>query len=125
VSTPRTFRLPLELPAEFTVGEWARAVRRAADRVPRQLLDSRGHWHYNPDRAAAEREVSDALVTVAAHLGIPVSEVGPCATCRAYHHRYGDGGGPLCPTCLAVVVARRRRVVPAVPAVPEPVREVA
>ena len=24
---------------------------------------------------------------------------GPCAGCGAQHHRYGDGGSPLCPTC--------------------------
>lgn len=24
---------------------------------------------------------------------------GPCARCGALHHRYGEGGQPLCPAC--------------------------
>ena len=26
---------------------------------------------------------------------------GPCAHCGTAHHRYGEGGQPLCPTCRA------------------------
>ena len=31
----------------------------------------------------------------------PPGQGGPCARCRAVCHRYGVGGGPLCPSCRA------------------------
>ena len=33
----------------------------------------------------------------AALTGYP--RLGPCALCQSTHHRYGDHGQPLCPTC--------------------------
>ncbi|GAA1011547.1 hypothetical protein GCM10009564_32760 [Streptomyces thermogriseus] len=35
----------------------------------------------------------------AVRLGCSVDQVGYCARCRAYCHRYGKGGSPLCPSC--------------------------
>ncbi|MET8585723.1 hypothetical protein ABZX39_33370 [Streptomyces collinus] len=35
------------------------------------------------------------------------AQIGPCAHCRQPTHRYGHGGNPLCPVCLAEVEAAR------------------
>jgi hypothetical protein len=79
----------------FTVGRWARGLVEAWERTPRLLDDGSP----NPARTSAGRVAGGALRTVAAHLGAPPAEVGPCVRCRAYHLRYGDRGGPLCPAC--------------------------
>lgn len=84
-------------PTPFTVGEWARDAVDAWWATPRELPDGTR----NPAREPAHRAARAALTTVAAHLGVPVCEVGPCARCRACHRRYGPGGGPLCPRCRA------------------------
>ncbi|HEV2345368.1 MAG TPA: hypothetical protein VGS97_14810 [Actinocrinis sp.] len=31
---------------------------------------------------------------------------GPCARCGTPHHRYGEGGAPLCPACRTPSVTR-------------------
>lgn len=33
---------------------------------------------------------------------------GPCAGCGTAHHRYGEGGNPLCPACRAALTANTR-----------------
>ncbi|MET9126966.1 hypothetical protein [Streptomyces sp. NPDC004528] len=35
------------------------------------------------------------------------SQAGPCAKCGEQTIKYGQGGGPLCPTCLEKVRAAR------------------
>lgn len=84
-------------PACFTVGEWARDVVNTWWRTPWETPDGRP----NPERATASTAASGALRTVAAHLRVRLADIGPCARCHAYHHRYGRGGQPLCPKCRA------------------------
>lgn len=52
-----------------------------------------GYWydaHRCPDPAPA---------------GPTSAQIGPCMRCRQPHHRYGDGGSPLCATCSTGVAA--------------------
>ncbi|CAI7975624.1 conserved hypothetical protein [Frankia sp. Hr75.2] len=91
-----------------TVGEWARGQVDAWRRTPRTITGPDGRAYPNPARAAARHQAESALKTVAAHLLIPPDEVGPCAACHAYHHRYGPGGRPLCPTCHTAATGRTR-----------------
>jgi hypothetical protein len=37
------------------------------------------------------------------------SQTGPCASCQQPTIRYGYGGCPLCPECLALVEAARAK----------------
>ncbi|WP_163554673.1 hypothetical protein [Candidatus Frankia alpina] len=88
----------LDLPAGgFTVGQWAAAVGRAADRIPREIHDG-DQWLPNPAAHNARIAARTAFLTACAHLGLPPSQVGPCAGCDAFHHLYGPDGRPLCPT---------------------------
>ncbi|ORT47183.1 hypothetical protein [Frankia sp. KB5] len=88
---------------KMTVGEWARGQVDAWRTTPRTVLDIDGRSRPNPAHADAARAAHSAVRTLAMHLGITLDEVGPCAACHAYHHRYGPGGGPLCPTCRAAI----------------------
>ncbi len=89
----------LDLPAGgFTVGEWAAAVWRAADLIPREIR--RGdRWLPNPACRDGRNAARQAFLTTCTHLGLSPSQVGPCAACGAFHHLYGPGGTPLCPRC--------------------------
>lgn len=96
----------LDLPDSFTVGDWAAAVWRAADRLPRQIPDG-DRWTPNPAHRHAHAAARAAFRTVCAHLDLPLAQVGPCASCGAFHHLYGPGGRPLCPRCHARALAGR------------------
>lgn len=91
----------------MTVGEWAREQVDAWRRTPRTIIGPDGKAHPNPARVDAYRQADSALKTLAGHLLIQPGEVGPCAACHAYHHRYGPGGRPLCPTCHTAATTRR------------------
>ncbi|EFC80266.1 hypothetical protein [Parafrankia sp. EUN1f] len=93
----------------MTVGEWVRGQVDAWRTTPRTILDTAGRSEPNPAYATAAHAASSALRTLAGHLGIPLDEVGPCVTCHAYHHRYGTGGRPLCPTCHTAATEQANR----------------
>ncbi|MCX4885973.1 hypothetical protein [Streptomyces sp. NBC_00847] len=58
-----------------------------------------------PTPAAPETPYSAAV-----RLGCSIEELGYCALCQGYCHRYGRGaGGPLCPSCLKIVEKARRK----------------
>ncbi|MCZ4607384.1 hypothetical protein O3S80_27200 [Streptomyces sp. Lzd4kr] len=57
-----------------------------------------------PTPAGAETPYS-----AAARLGCSVEQMGYCARCRGYCHRYGKGGNPLCATCREVVERGRSK----------------
>ncbi|MFD9823106.1 hypothetical protein [Streptomyces violascens] len=43
---------------------------------------------------------------------IPSDQRGHCAICATDIQRYGVGGNPLCPSCLAKVEAGRKKSLP-------------
>jgi DNA-directed RNA polymerase subunit M/transcription elongation factor TFIIS len=85
---------------------WADVVRRACPEC--QLPTATGFDRHDPGAetreaarcpdCSAERIEWTALQQSRA-LGYPLTEQGPCASCREPAHRYGDGGKPLCATC--------------------------
>ena len=82
--------------------------------TPSQVKDPDGlTWHSNPARHTAYDAAWHAIERLAAALKVTPEQLGRCAgdrdgaNCGAYCHKYGDGGNPLCPECLADVRARR------------------
>lgn len=54
-----------------------------------------------PGRPPPVRVPAGERLWTASRLGIPVLQVGRCPRCGEHHQRYGPGGNPLCPKCLA------------------------
>ncbi|MET7887801.1 hypothetical protein [Streptomyces avermitilis] len=53
---------------------------------------------------------SETPYSAAVRLGCTLEQLGYCALCQGYCHRYGSGGGPLCPACWeSVEQARTKR----------------
>ncbi|GAA0673119.1 hypothetical protein GCM10009535_60680 [Streptomyces thermocarboxydovorans] len=49
---------------------------------------------------------SETPHSAAVRLGCTVDQVGYCARCHGYCHRYGKGGNPLCQSCRKDVQAK-------------------
>ncbi|MCX4707156.1 hypothetical protein [Streptomyces sp. NBC_01373] len=57
----------------------------------------------------ASPAASETPYAAAVRLGCSIEQLGYCARCQGYCHRYGQGGGPLCPPCWEIVEQARKR----------------
>jgi hypothetical protein len=56
---------------------------------------------------AAASPTTETSYAAAVRLGCSNEQLGYCAECQGYCHRYGSGGGPLCPVCWDIVERAR------------------
>jgi hypothetical protein len=105
---------------------WAAVVRQACPEC--ELPTATGFDRHDPGAETREparcTDCSAERIEWAARqqsraLGYPLTEQGPCGSCREPAHRYGVGGKPLCGTCEPHPAPAR--VPAAEPHVPEPV----